>query len=516
MFHSNFTSGKALWHKLQQYFPAIKKTVPFLALWYLALVWTVSHNFISHPKVLDISYTLAFFAFAGAIFINYKVLGKEVRLFALVSLSTLAQFIFLLQQQPQGYTYDIIAHLSTIGYFAQHFSPQPITMGGESHQPPLYYALAGAVYWFTNLFQMQKETDALISLGGLNFFLFSMFTLYGICMIIDNIKTPLLKWLGIGALIFWPANLLHSFRISNDILLYLSFSGCIFHFLRWTKINTARDLQRSILWMTVAFGTKNSALLLPIMIAPLVVRAFYYEKKILPWAKLCLPLAALLLMMSCGLGRNVYNAYTQGNASAFEGKYGDPSTFIYSPALIEFDYQAFRDFPFTYTPTGMDTLFWNMHLRSMHFGEYCWNGVDNASLLNLFLLAMFGYTTLMCSVLALRQRVSACTLIYGVFALECIVATALMRMYAHGFEAWSDARHLYMVVTFFLVYYLTITESLRTYCKPLYWVGVFILLGHTLSSVDHIVLQLTYGKSLPVMFSWNIALADRGFCGHGL
>lgn len=482
------------------------------AIWYLSLVWTVAHNFKNAHRIFDISSAMALYALAASLWISYRVLGKDIRLFALAAFSTLVHFVFLLQQQPQGYTYDVGAHMATITHFGQHFWLQPIPMGGEAHQPPLYYMLSGFLYWFTSFFSVAKEYDARISLSCLNFLFFSVFMLYGIRMITQSIHTPFIKWLGITALLFWPANLLHSFRISNDILLYLSFTGCIYHFLNWWRTSSTTELKRTILWMAVAFGTKNSALLLPVMIAPMIAQKYCHGRKPKlwlkqlqsaacdqPWKALRLPLLALMICMALGLGRNVIHAYTGGNASAFEGKSGAPSTFIYQPALIEFNLKAFASFPFTYHPEDNSSLFWHMYLKSMNFGEYRWNGLQNAFLLNMSLLAMWGWLGAMLALQIARRKCPPATIITAVFVAQCVLATALMRMYANGFPAWADTRHLYVVVVFFLLAYLSLLESLREKYRTLYLVGVFWLADHTLLSLNHTLFQLTYGLPLPVL-----------------
>jgi hypothetical protein len=183
----------------------------------------------------------------------------------------------------------------------------------------------------------------------------------------------------------------------------------------------------------------------------------------------------------------------------FEGKYGAPSNFVAKPALIELDTRSLLAVPYAYHPLGKDHLFWNLYLRSMNFGEYHWRGLLAAHGLNLSLLLMWGVALGLGIFLACKREAGAHTKEFALLTGVCVLATALMRMYADGFTAWADARHLYPAVCFFVAAYLSILEDIRTRSNTWYEIGAALLVIHTVLAIGHLYLQLTAGHRLPVL-----------------
>lgn len=490
--------------------PASRRTI-YLAAFFVPALAAFLLYWVHHPAILQFCYAMVSLAFLTTLAIYIKKLHRQPILCASACLAALVLCVFLLQQQPQNYTYDRSAHIATIAYYSKDFNRlQPITpRSNEAHQPPLYYLVAGQIYRLSAYFDQKHKL--LLSIASLNYFCFCMFLLYGIAFIRYTITHPFLMWLGIAALLAWPANLLHGFRISNDIPLYLAFSGSCYHFMRWYKEERIAELRYTVLWMALAFAIKNSALLLPIIFTTLLARKYCRGRNPLRWPRqliralravplkpLRLALILLAVALASGLGRNAYNAYVLGHTTIIEGKASARSQFRFDLAPLEFDVFALMATPYAYDKAGRDNLFWNMFIRTLSFGEYNWNGIVHAKALNFFMVCLWAFMAAAMLLLWKQKRPLGWAGFYGVHIGLILAGIAFIRMYFNGFVPWADARHVYSIIVFFLVAYLSLLEQFRTADRSAYALGVALLAAYLYLSLVHIALQLSFDNILPI------------------
>lgn len=450
------------------------------------------------PLILNISSLMALYVLLIVAWIYYRQLRARPELLIVSWLALGVLFLFLLHKSVWAYTYDLTAHTSTIEYYASHFSIPPETLGGEAHQPPLYYTLAAATYRLAGLFTGGDDQWRVVI--DLNFFFFSLFLLYGILSIIFTIKSRWLAFLGTVALLAWPANILHCCRISNDILVYLAFAGCAYHVMRWYKGSDIKQGNFAILWLGVAFATKNSAAILLISLLSLAaltycrgknpwgwigqLRTLSYRKHIKP---VRLALLFLLVCMAAGYGRNLYGAMQDQNVSILNGIAASVS-FHFVPAEFAFDFGKYLTQPYVTVdlPASRNELFWNFFLRTLSFGETGWNGATQAVILDVLLLTLWGY--LIASMLIYR-----CSLgwagYFSVFTGWSLIGLAFIKMLFYG-HPWADARHIYFITVFFLLACLNMLERQRHANAMLYLCGLALLTGYMGASIVHIALQL--------------------------
>jgi hypothetical protein len=396
-------------------------------------------------------------------------------------------------QQP----YDTAQHMENILYYAQNHMFPPPNHHWESGQPPLYYTLAGLLYNATGFFT-QTPTYRWECVRALNFVLFECFLLYGVLLILRTIRSRFLSFVGIAALLFWPANMVHVGRISNDILLNLSFVAASYHFLRGYKRYDVAQLCYAIMWVAVALATKSSslALITALSLNTLATHApalrHITPRQILARLKpFRMVLLLVLIGLSLGYGRNLYNVLHYENISIIAGKEDRSSLFVPSE-FAYFDYWAFITEPYVRfgVPESRNELYWNFFPRTVSFGEFQWQGTLQAVALNCALMAMFLYLCILTFTRAIIQQRPLGQSRYFLILTGCMMfALAFVKVHFYG-HPFADARHLFSVIPFFLLSYLHTLALWRHLNRRIYSLGVVLLLIYLSASLVHYYLQL--------------------------
>jgi hypothetical protein len=424
---------------------------------------------------------------------------------ALIAMITLAAVFLMgnlmLRPHENVYVYDVQKQKPTILYFSNHFGYQPMTPETECNQAPLYYFLSGALHRALVLLKApgQKYIDWR-GVVSLNYFFYMLFLIYALQCFRYGIRSRGLVLLASAVLLAWPSNILHTYRLGNDILLYLAFTASVYHYTRWYREDAASEMHKSLLWMAVGFATKTSMLMLPMAMLFLTARKIGWRPA--AWRALVVVLGGrrfftsaamllLLLAVAAGLGRNAYYAFTLGNTTILEAKPDAPAEIKITPALLGFDVWNYIKNPYSYADG--DTYYWNFFLRSLSFGEYIWSGVAQAIGVNVFMALMWAY------LLANMGWRVGCKIPFGWagywgILIACMIASsAAIRMYFAEFIPWADGRHIFPAVVFFLLAYMHLLETSPPVAAGRqrwnYRVGIAILLGFLVFSMAHDLIQ---------------------------
>ncbi|MDE1988826.1 MAG: hypothetical protein KGI39_03975, partial [Patescibacteria group bacterium] len=167
--------------------------------------------------------------------------------------------VFYLSKTPYNVrSHDVDGHIHYIEHLAKNYDfPHNCW---ECDQAPFYYILAAAIYKVSVLFGISDKGEIYHILQVFSVFLFSIFSAVSILILktvfFENkqkeIKnTGLLKnfifFLTSSLFVFWPTNIMHSVRITNDILFYVFYSSVILFLIRWLDGNDNKNLYFSIL-----------------------------------------------------------------------------------------------------------------------------------------------------------------------------------------------------------------------------------------------------------------------------
>lgn len=146
---------------------------------------------------------------------------------------------------------DYIEHLIT-----QHSFPNP-GEGWEYHQPPLYYLIGAAAKTLGHI--PKTANDLWGQLLALYFWV--IFLVSGLACL--NIAFRIPKWpllISSIALCLWPAGIIHSIRLGNDLALYAFYTLSFFYTLKWWKTRASIQLFWASLWMGASLLTKSNGL----------------------------------------------------------------------------------------------------------------------------------------------------------------------------------------------------------------------------------------------------------------
>ena len=442
-----------------------------------------------------------------------RVLQKTPHLFFISAAGLWLMFVYIFNHPILDNQYDWLQNISAIQYYANSIKLPVHNELLEAHQAPLYYEIAGGIYKLGSIIWDSNSTDLWLLLQAFSFGMFALFLLYGVMIIQRTIRSPFLVTMGVCALMFWPANLLHCGRISNNILIYLTFTGCAYHLLAWFEGGDLKQLNRALLWMGIAFGTQTSA---AILLASFITLSLYQHGNRYPmrqWPRIFMTLAttsrpdAMLMkpllsgmIVLCvgiilGYGRNFYNYLQNDQVSVIFGTYAGATSFV--PSLyFTFSLKQYLTHPYIVINSAQHLInmqFWGYLLRSMSFGQHTWNGSYQAVVLNILLLCQWLFLGISMYYWRIRKKhmpegcgYSAVFLFYSVAALAC--AKALIPELSYF---WADVRYVYPVVVFFLVVYLGLLQQLeKKGYKTVYGLGLALLAEYNLFSFIHIYLQL--------------------------
>lgn len=181
---------------------------------------------------------------------------QQIFFVASIALSVL----YLSKTDERTRTFDVFeggGHYDYIEYIVKNHSLPNPGNGWEYHQPPLYYLSAAILKSTANVSASNYLWAQLLGLFFWCIFLASSLA----CLKIGFRKKNLPLAISSFALCFWPAGIIHSIRIGNDLPLY-AFSGLAFFYtLKWWRSRQSLPLFWTSFWMAAAMLTKSNGLI---------------------------------------------------------------------------------------------------------------------------------------------------------------------------------------------------------------------------------------------------------------
>ena len=194
----------------------------------------------------------------------------------ILSYASLSLIVYqLLGANLRDTPYDMGAHMWLMGYYANHWWPQPVGDGWLSFHPPLYYCL-GAILLRMELF-FGLTSYSLVRVFSVALYL--TFQLFALRTMTLSKGDDLIKFALVVAMLFWPSTDIHSMRINNDLLLYALWSSVIYFFFRYLLERNNRDLQYSLIFTALATISKANGVVLLLSILLSIVSEWAMTKK---------------------------------------------------------------------------------------------------------------------------------------------------------------------------------------------------------------------------------------------
>jgi len=268
----------------------------------------------------------------------------------------------------------------------EHNLPNP-GQGWEYHQPPLYYVIAAATK--VAGFIPKAANDLWGQLLALYFWcIFLVSALASFNIAFKNRKLPLL--IASFALCLWPAGIIHSIRIGNDVALYAFYGLSFFYTLKWWKTRTSEHLFWTSLWMGASLLTKSNGLTMTAtlgilfllhMISVFRKRAHFQQKKKKLARDFTILSGIVCIALALNFGDNIYY-YIKGSSS--DWLLSNVSQSINSGLKVNndlqnyliFDLATYLQHPFisTWNDISGRQYFWNFVWRSSLSSEFSFQG----------------------------------------------------------------------------------------------------------------------------------------------
>lgn len=444
------------------------------------------------PWVLDGPGFILLYMFLLTGWMFFRVLRDRRDLLVVSGIGLALMLCFSAGKYWGDFQYDLWPNTTAVEYAANNFAlPQE---NGTALRLPPYYLVNGLVYRVTSSV-LQPGVQSWRIVQYINMLPYGLFLLYGVLILKCFVPSQRLSLAAATAFMLWPGHLMHVSRIDSDIWFYMAGVGFTFHFLQWLAHPDRRQLIFSLLWLVLASATSVYALGITLAAALLLIRRDY--RSLRPFLK---PIMVVLLLSVAIL--SAMDAYMWARAA-----YTAPP--IPAPALaknistqpvaaadfITFDYTQYMNNPYILLnewQVSVNRLFVDYFLRSMSFGQFQWDGLAPGATLDFLLLAMWCYLLVsLFTRYVVRQEsldgVSDFTILLAACVVTLMFSKALF--YADGFGR-ADARHLYMVVPYFLCAYAQLLYLQKQDNNRVYLLGLTLLLGYAFTAFVHICYQL--------------------------
>jgi hypothetical protein len=305
------------------------------------------------------------------------VLGLSSTAFALVIFGVIVRVVYLSHTTPEVRSYDVFAgggHVDFIKYIVSKLTLPPANEGWEYHQPPLYYLLAAPVYAAAKKISPGNEFFALQSLSVA---LSTLFLLFGAKLFEAALPKQRVALLLLLLFAVWPAAVMHSTRIGNDILVAPLIVASLVGLQSWLTTSSRRALTFALFCAAGAVFTKANALVL----LPIFFGTFWLWTRIRPGPAVSARTAVFVCSFLGGAALlsftpKIYHTFADGSDWLLGGVPGSVSSGLAVENKLKnfacFDIRTYLRAPFT--STWSDDLgrqcFANFFLKTALFGEF--------------------------------------------------------------------------------------------------------------------------------------------------
>jgi len=357
-------------------------------------------------------------------------------------------------------TQDLGGHLEFVSYVFRSRSLPQWHECWECHQQPLFYVVSA----------MLRGGVAL--LGQANWYLWLQVIQIGFfCML--GIAVALLfrrifpnrldRALALAIVYLWPSAIIHSVRLENDILYYVTYGIAMVVLYRWFVGRRRVYFLLAVLAMTIALFVKTTAL--PLVAVAVFVYAVHHHRRLLHAGH---ALSAVLLMtiliinflpyLLQSKGPSVLNRITKSNDVTSAMKVGNTAYHYY-----HFDAAKFFGVPYSSAwsdATGRQ-FFINHLLKTSLFGDFAFETPLNraiAVILGGLLVLGIGYVLVL--VFLVRAKDKGTVVFFGLNAV-LLLGMILFYRYQYPLACNNDFRFILPVLIPSSYFYVTVIRNAR-------------------------------------------------------
>jgi hypothetical protein len=224
------------------------------------------------------------FLILGLWLLLVRHLKLPISIFAIFTLGVILKEYYLYYTGYTGRQHDwggAEGHGGYVEYIVNKFQLPP-PEGWEYHQSAGWYVLMAILSWILKFFGIFDVSflRSFWQVFNLGFFSIFVFIISWIVKVILGIKDQFRLFLVFGLFSFWPSGIIHSTRITNDVLFYLLYSATLLLLIFWLQSRRKKYFWLSTLFVSLCFLVKTSAILIvPTYIFAIILFNFEVIKK---------------------------------------------------------------------------------------------------------------------------------------------------------------------------------------------------------------------------------------------
>jgi hypothetical protein len=179
-------------------------------------------------------------------------------------------------------THDVDGHIDYINFLLDKGALPDSKACWQCYQPPIYYTFTAGLIYLWQFFKLDFIFDSYFILQLISLVFYLIFSFFGIqifrTIFSDNRQAASLIFSASSMFIFWPAGIIHSVRIGNDLLLYALYTAGLYYLIKWWQKNDSRELYIASILSVVAVLTKSSGAVLVLIICLCLVFRFWLNR----------------------------------------------------------------------------------------------------------------------------------------------------------------------------------------------------------------------------------------------
>lgn len=193
-------------------------------------------------------------------------------------LGILIRLLYTLSRPPYFFEHDLSDHIHYLEFTSQNFEAPQVTLGREFPQQPLYYLLGGAFLRLETALGMTWQ-QALRGMQFVSVLLSAAMLFFSYRFLQALTRKRAVIATALGFLAFTPSLVYMAARISNDVLMTMWGALICWRFALFWKDYSFKNFTAVTGLMLLAFFTKITAGLFPLVLLLLLVRKFWISQK---------------------------------------------------------------------------------------------------------------------------------------------------------------------------------------------------------------------------------------------
>jgi hypothetical protein len=374
--------------------------------------------------------------------------------------------------------YDVGGHVEYIAYILDHWRLPRADTCWECYQPPLYY-LTSAVYLkvmslfgFGDIYSGLQVLSLVYSFG---------FMLFGSLFFLRFFRRRRAAEMASALLIFWPAAILHSARISNEGLFYLFYSISFYYLWRWRE---DRESRGQFLYVAVVaallslFTRMNGLVLFAVLVGSALTLSLWFPRERLKMAIKQLGVVALVGFLGALIVFRIAPWY-QGFVATTKVLHGGLRVGNRAFNYLWFDEKIFLSKAFTtpWADWGGRQYYWNYLFKTSLFGEWMYKGVAAETTALVMSYMFLGILAYMGWGIVISSRPRMGKIVFLLLNTIGLMSASIVLRVRVPCACAGDFRYVFPILLTAIPFYILAVDNYRQRQLPLLEYGGYVLAG---------------------------------------